>query len=59
MKISKKFLLTKEVISNSLTKESQPHGDWSFKESIAEKRNTLKLIRWQAKWNNVTPKALN
>ena len=52
MKISNKYLLTKEVISNCLTKESQPHGDWSFKERIAEKRNTLKLMRWQAKWKN-------
>ena len=58
MGINNKFLLTKEAINESLTKASQPAGEWSFKKSIANKTNVLKIIRWQAKWKNTTPKSL-
>ena len=58
MGINNKYILTKEVINESLTNASQPAGDWSFKKSIAKKTNVLKIIRWQAKWKNVTPKSL-
>ena len=41
-----KYLLTKELINEKQTAKSEPFGQWSFKDSILQKQETLKVIRW-------------